>query len=355
MKQSCKMLFLVLVAILALVSLPTPSASQGDNTALPATIAARVINNQQAICPPAETAREMINQDIQNSIRNTIIPALCRSAQTQASPVASCSALPTSCSSGYYWVRSSNGTAVQVYCDMDRVCGCSSTGGWTRVANLNMSDPSQQCPGEWNLQTYSTEPRRLCGRGSSGASCVSAVYSTYGISYSHVCGRAIGYQLNAPDAFGTRNPSTTTVEDNYVEGLSVTHGRPGARQHIWSFYVGLSELVDPTYPTLVCPCANRASLANVPSFVGNDYFCESGNPGPVTFNNVLFANDPLWDGQGCGSPPCCELSYPPGVTAPWFCKQLPQTTTDDIEVRYCRDEDISNEDTPVERVELYIR
>ena len=52
MKHKCKMLFL---AFIALVSLPTPSASQGDNTALPAIIPPIVINNQQAICPPAET------------------------------------------------------------------------------------------------------------------------------------------------------------------------------------------------------------------------------------------------------------------------------------------------------------
>jgi len=43
------MLFLALTAILALVSLPTPSASQGDNTTLPLTLPARVIStNQQA-------------------------------------------------------------------------------------------------------------------------------------------------------------------------------------------------------------------------------------------------------------------------------------------------------------------
>ena len=87
--------------------------------------------------------------------------------------------------------------------------------------------------------------------------------------------------------------------------------------------------------------------------MGNDYFCESGNPD--SFSSVLYANDPLWDGQGCGSPPCCELSSPPGVTAPWFCKQLPQATADDIEVRICGNEPTSNEDTPVELVELYIR
>ena len=53
-----------------------------------------------------------------------------------------------------------------------------------------------------------------------------------------------------------------------------------------------------------------------------------------------------------GSPPCCELSYPPGVTAVWFCRQLPQTTTDVIEARICRD--FSADDTPIELVELYV-
>ena len=89
-----------------------------------------------------------------------------------------------------------------------------------------------------------------------------------------------------------------------------------------------------------------------PSYVGNDYFCESGNPGP-DLSTELYPSDPLWDGQGCTTPPCCELSFPPGV--PWFCKQLPQATTVDIEVRICRDEAVSNEDTPVEIVDIYIR
>jgi len=56
------------------------------------------------------------------------------------------------CPTGYYWLRSSNGTAVQVCCDTDRVCGCNSTGGWTRVAYLNMTDSTQQCPSAWTLQ-----------------------------------------------------------------------------------------------------------------------------------------------------------------------------------------------------------
>jgi len=343
------MLFLTLVA-LALVSLPPPSASLGDNTALPLTLPPRVISaNQQAVCPPDEvqdTARNDTAQDIRNLICNTIIPTLCLVGQTQANPATSCSEIPTSCSSGYYWVSSSNETAVQVYCDTQRVCGCSNTTGWTRVASLNTSDPSQQCPGDWVLQTYSSEPRRLCGRGSSGAGCLSAVYSTYGISYNHVCGRVIGYAYTSPDAF----PGSHTIEGPYVDGVSLTHGPPGARQHVWTFAAGLLETVHATYSTASCPCVGGTAA---PTFVGNDYFCESGNPGP-SFTNILYASDPLWDGQGCGSPPCCELTSPPGVIAPWFCKQLPQATTDDLEVRICGDAYTLDEDIPVELIELYI-
>jgi len=290
------MLCLALTAIIALVSLPNPSASQGDNTTLPLTLPARVIStNQQAVCPRdemQETARNETTEDIRNSIRNTILPVhFCCIGQTQANPAASCSEIPTSCSSGYYWVRSSNGTAVQVYCDTQRVCGCSNTAGWTRVASLNTSDPSQQCPGEWILQTYSSEPRRLCGRGSSGAGCLSAVYNTYGISYNHVCGRVIGYAYNSPDEFhGSQN-----IESTYVDGVSLTHGPPGARQHVWTFAAGIYE----TSSLISCPCAGGRAA---PTFIGNDYFCESGNP-TRTWTNILYASDPLWDGQGCGSPP----------------------------------------------------
>ena len=124
-----------------------------------------------------------------------------------------------------------------------------------------------------------------------------------------------------------------------MDGVSLTHGPPGARQHLWSFATAFREITG-SYTWCLCLCANRANqIAPVPSFVGNDFFCESGNAATGVDNyQTLYRSDPLWDGQGCGSPPCCELSYPPGVTAPWFCKQLHQTTTDDIEARICNDQ-----------------
>ena len=54
--------------------------------------------------------------------------------------------------SGDYWIRSSNGSAVRVYCDMTRSCG-NITGGWMRVAELDMTDPTILYPSNLMLQT----------------------------------------------------------------------------------------------------------------------------------------------------------------------------------------------------------
>ena len=344
------------MVILALVSPPTQSNSQLDNADLPLTYPARAINTTEQVCPPNEVQVNRKNQvarDIQGLLRTVAAPS-CQVFQTQSSPAASCSALPTSCPSGYYWVRSSNGSVVQVYCDMDRVCGCNDTGGWTRVAYLNMTDPNQWCPGAWMLQNYTTEPRRLCGN-RIGYGCLSATFNTYGIHYSQVCGRIIGYQFASPDAFYLFDTTARSIESYYVDGVSLTHGPPGARQHIWTFAAAFRE-AEAFKTCCLCPCANRnTQTAPVPSFVGNDFFCESGSD-TGSSDSPLNTGDPLWDGQGCGSPPCCELSYPSGVTAPWFCKQLPQTTTDDIEARICNEpERAQGDDTPVQLVEVYVR
>ena len=60
----------------------------------------------------------------------------------------------------------------------------------------------------------------------------------------------------------------------------------------------------------------------------------------------------LWYGQGCDrlERTCCD---PPNL--PWFCKELPQPTTDDLEVRICGDQVLADEDTPIDLVQLYIQ
>ena len=218
--------------------------------------------------------------------------------------------------------------------------------GWRRVAYLNMSDPSQQCLSVWR---EITTPFRVCGRRSANASCEGLNYTTGSEQYDQVCGRMIGYQLNSPDAFGLGVPiPPQSIDSYYMDGLSVTHGSP--RQHIWSFVGGLDEMS----PFYACPCINGSITRNrIPSFVGQNYFCESGlTRYSDRINGPLFSNgDPLWNGQGRGpTSSCCTFNSPP-----WFNVQLSSPTTDDIEVRICGDEGIANEDTPIQLMELYVK
>ena len=249
--------------------------------------------------------------------------------------------------SGYYWIRSSNGTAFQVYCDLlSRFKG--NGPGWMRVADLNTTDVNQQCPRGLQLVT---EPKRTCGRSTEDPGCSSAVFSTNGVPYSKVCGQVIGYQFSSPNAFYAYQVDTsTTVDGFYVDGVSLTHGA-APRTHIWTFAAAIDEQ---TTTRFICPCTNTQNTlsldAAVPDFIGSNYFCDTGSRSFFEVSR-FYDNDPLWDGRGCGpTSTCCGFNGPP-----WFCRDLPATTTEDIEMRICGNEVLSNEDTPVEIVELYIQ
>ena len=127
-----------------------------------------------------------------------------------------------------------------------------------------------------------------------------------------MCGKMGGYQFGGTSAFVSSNVG---IENYYVDGISLTHGAAGGRQHIWTFAAGLSE-VTTNWPDYGCPCE---ALANnrVPDFVGNDFFCESGcnTAWTTTTNNyysTLYSDDVLWDGQDCTSnSTCCQFNNPP--------------------------------------------
>ena len=264
--------------------------------------------------------------------------------------IRACKYLPTNSPSGYYWIQpNSSCPPVQVYCDTSpKNCSCSTTEAWMRVANLDMTDPAQDCPDGFRLVRRTEPPLRTCGR-PGPVGCVSTTFPTHGIEYSRVCGRVIGYQDKSPDAFfAYTNKIAQSIDDFYVGGVSLTHGR-SPRQHIWTFAAALDEAESESERNS-CPCINshRAFRSQIPPFIGQDYFCDTANLRGI--QHRFFPNDPLWDGQGCGSnSTCCEFNSPP-----WFCKQLSQPTTDDIELRLCDDQLVSDEDTPIERVEIYI-
>ena len=145
--------------------------------------------------------------------------------------------------------------------------------------------------------------------------CTKVELSRANTRYTRACGRITAYQVGSVDGFNHDN-----INSVYVDGISLTHGHgtSAGRQHIWSF-----------------AAIQRSSCSNCrrnlqPSSVGDDYFCGVANP--------------MW----CtGSDEYC--------TTPYFLKTLPQPTTDDIEMRVCRNEGRSNEDIAIETVEIYVQ
>ena len=242
-----------------------------------------------------------------------------------------------SASSGYYQITVPNGSQVQVYCDMNGT-NCGGEGGWTRVTYVNMSESGTICPEGLTQQNYSG--LTLCGRNTTGdAGCQSTVFSTLGLNYSKVCGQLKGYQVFTPNAF---NKHIKSIDSPYVDGASITYGST-PRKHIWTYVNGFN--LHTTYKQWTCPC-NTDSTNTSPSYVENDYYCETSD------NIIAIAiSDPLWDGQQCDGveAPCC--THP---NLPWFNKTLNGTTNEDIEVRVCGDQPTSNEDTPLQVIELYV-
>ena len=216
---------------------------------------------------------------------------------------------------------------------------------WTRVAFLNMSDTNQVCPNNW---TTISSPVKACGRGRiTPSGCNSVFYSTFGQTYSHVCGRMIAYQDSSTNAFFNLHAQNVQIDGPYLDGVSLTHGSEGSRQHIWSFASAIGQGVNTL--SSQCACSNSDPWPYNISFVGNDYFCDSGNHGSG-WSSIIYSSDPLWDGQGCDPfiSTCCQFNSPP-----WFCKTLSQSTIDDLEVRICHSGD--NEDTLIQLIELYVQ
>ena len=265
-------------------------------------------------------------------------------------PAASCSEIVQSnpeAPSDYYWIELSNGTVSQLYCDMSARCPCSSASGYTRIAYVNMTDDNHTCPNDFKTITT---PRRVCGRQTTtSAGCNSATFSVLGMQYQHVCGRITGWQIGHPNAFYGGTGQGQGIDGHYIDGISVTYGKL-PRQHVWSLACTRRETdTDTRY---ICPCSNTAvSGVTVPSFVGSDYFCETGITGSYSSGLFYTNSDPLWDGKGCVSSTttCCTHNNPP-----WFCKQLPAPTTENIEVRVCDQNGVQYDDSPFELIEIYI-
>ena len=205
-------------------------------------------------------------------------------------------------------------------------------GGWMQVVDVNIAKDNS-CPGAWRMIT---SPRKLCV-GGINAGCDSAHFHTRGVNFQHICGQTKAYQKGTTDAFNGK--STKGINEVYVDGISITLGSP--RQHLWT-YCGGHDNDTP------CPCSPKPG-DNPPTFINNFYYCESGanaHPRSTSF----FLSDPLWDGQDCPSNSrCCAQ-----LGMPWFYRRTPVPLSENIEVRICKDQTHDDEDTAIEKMEIFV-
>ena len=222
---------------------------------------------------------------------------------------------------------------------------CGIFGNWSRIAHLDTTQ-GDSCPSNLRTVTNTTTGQTACGR-TTGPGCSKLTFIIDN-DYSNVCGRVRGYQKSSMNAFDSEDSASKIVRKSldgyYVDGVSITQGQPP--RHLWTYAVGLSEQRSKT--TYRCPCAVRSGLprSNPPPFVGNNYYCESGFPGTGSSNRVVW-EDPLWDGRNCiAGNSCCDRYG-------WFHRQVP-SSSDDIIVRLCADQNTGNEDVLLDQLEIWI-
>ena len=98
---------------------------------------------------PASGGGDLVNEVNQNvsTLLQEVVHFLQQPSRTPERPANSCAELAErepDIPSGNYWILNSTQSPVQVFCEMGDVfpSGLNVTGGWVRVANLNMTDPN---------------------------------------------------------------------------------------------------------------------------------------------------------------------------------------------------------------------
>ena len=182
-----------------------------------------------------KTIAEMLTPPL-SQISHLMAPGL-----TPSHPASSCKEI-YSHAHGYYWIRGANNAAKHMYCDMEKDCNSVSC-GWMRVASID-----EWCPS--GLRRIVEGSHTLCAR---NQGCSSAVFPVEGVQYTKVSAKIIGYQKKSTNVFYRLISGQTTVDSNYVDGISVTDGM-GPRKHIWTFAAALHEVNSGTH--FLYPCTN---------------------------------------------------------------------------------------------------
>ena len=216
---------------------------------------------------------------------------------------------------GWYWIDPPCSDVREVWCDQT-----TDGGGWTRVRGDDYAVDA--CPAPW--VPHPDYP--FCTRDGAGGFAQSVFTETWCIDYAEVRGNLVGYQYSSMDGFGDDVP--VDLEAIYGDGLSLTLGGVGARLHLHTWAVGFgSDSPDDSN----CPDGPGGDPS--PAFVGPDFACESGNPGPGGPSG-WYPDTPLYDDH-------------------WF--QVGAPGVGDLESRLMASHGTDNEDLGVGEHVLYVR
>ena len=124
--------------------------------------------------------------------------------------------------SGLYWINTTSGL-YQMNCDMERECG-GHKGGWTTIVKFDTSEGDFYPSGWTNITAPGASPKVVCRSGNDAGGCYSTIFTTYNITFNRICGQVKGYQRRTNDAFWSTQFDTKSINDHYVDGLSITLG-----------------------------------------------------------------------------------------------------------------------------------
>ena len=214
---------------------------------------------------------------------------------------------------------------------------------WITIADLDAT--VDDCPKGWTKAKANNID--VCRSPSDDAGCYSTTFKVNGEQYHKVFGMVVGYQKGTTDGFA---PSTKRygINEPYVDGVSITLITDEGRKHVWSYGCGIASNIDRSISN--CPCSVYPGQAP-PSFVGEHYYCQSGNQGSGHSTDVYYTTYPLWNGTGCDNikDDCCA-----NVGLPYFYREFPTVQDSDFEVRICSDGTFANEAVLVSQLALYV-
>ena len=189
---------------------------------------------------------------------------------------------------------------------------------------MNSNEDPVSCPDGFEVRSDTSTPP-LCRRMDTSAGCSSVVYPSYGMPYSQVCGTVLVHPAGTPDGFNTLDSSSL-----YADGVSLTYGNSSNRRHIWTYAAVI--YIDSNRKCDICNYKRHA-------YPGNNFTCFTAR----CYDGVSCYPDTLWGN---------EAQQRFGNET--FYRQLSESTTDDIEMRVCRDQGRLDEDILISFVEMFV-